>query len=63
MNPTTKGETKEKSKEGIHYYNEGGYRVFTAEYHRVRGYCCGSGCRHCPFEPRYEKNSKNLKKD
>ena len=63
MNPTTKGGTKEKSKEGIHYYNEGGYRVFTAEYHRVRGYCCGSGCRHCPFEPRYEKNSKNLKKD
>jgi len=23
--------------------------VFTAAYHLRRGYCCGSGCRHCPF--------------
>ncbi len=26
-----------------------GYVVFTAAYHRRRGYCCGSGCRHCPW--------------
>jgi hypothetical protein len=26
-----------------------GYAVFTADYHRRRGTCCGSGCRHCPF--------------
>jgi hypothetical protein len=50
MNPTTKGGTKEKSKEGIHYYNEGGYRVFTAEYHRIRGYCCNNKCRHCCYK-------------
>lgn len=24
--------------------------VFTAQYLRRRGYCCGSGCRHCPYE-------------
>jgi hypothetical protein len=18
-----------------------------------RGYCCGSGCRHCPYDPRW----------
>lgn len=31
------------------YYFEGPYLVFTAAYHLKRGYCCGSGCRHCPF--------------
>ena len=35
--------------EGKDYYMENGYLVFTAEYHRKRGYCCGSGCRHCPW--------------
>ncbi|MFY8005515.1 MAG: DUF5522 domain-containing protein, partial [Chitinophagaceae bacterium] len=24
--------------------------VLTAEHHEKRGYCCGHGCRHCPFE-------------
>lgn len=23
--------------------------VFTAEFLAERGYCCDSGCRHCPF--------------
>ena len=27
-----------------------GYTVFTAIAHQRRGVCCGSGCRHCPFE-------------
>ncbi|MGB6692022.1 MAG: DUF5522 domain-containing protein [Terracidiphilus sp.] len=31
------------------YYFEGPYMVFTAAYHLKRGYCCGSGCRHCPY--------------
>ena len=26
-----------------------GLYVFTAEYHRARGECCASGCRHCPY--------------
>ncbi len=26
-----------------------GLSVFTAEYLARRGYCCDSGCRHCPF--------------
>ncbi len=26
-----------------------GLLVFTAQYHLKRGYCCGSGCRHCPY--------------
>jgi hypothetical protein len=32
------------------YYFEGANLVFTAAYHLKRGYCCVSGCRHCPYE-------------
>ena len=28
-----------------------GYTVFTARFLAERGYCCDSGCRHCPYEP------------
>lgn len=28
---------------------ETGYSVFTASFLRERGYCCGNGCRHCPW--------------
>ena len=31
------------------YYIENGAMVFTASYLQRRGYCCGSGCRHCPY--------------
>jgi hypothetical protein len=27
-----------------------GARVFTELFHRRRGFCCGSGCRHCPYD-------------
>ena len=37
--------------EGIDYYvNEDGLVVLTEKYLRERGYCCGNGCRHCPYE-------------
>lgn len=37
--------------EGIHYYfNESGLVVLTEKYHLERGYCCGNGCRHCPYD-------------
>ena len=35
--------------EGTDYYMEDGFMVFTATYLRRRGYCCESGCRHCPY--------------
>ena len=35
--------------EGEDYYVERGMLVFTAAYHLRRGWCCGSGCRHCPY--------------
>ena len=39
-------------KAGLDHYTdpETGYRVFTELAHRARGYCCGSGCRHCPYD-------------
>ncbi len=37
-------------KEGEDYYfTPEGYKCFTAQYHLKRGYCCKSGCRHCPY--------------
>jgi hypothetical protein len=40
---------RNKMIEGIHYYIEHGYFVFTELYHITRGYCCKSGCRHCAY--------------
>ena len=28
---------------------ESGFTVLTAEFLLRRGYCCESGCRHCPY--------------
>jgi hypothetical protein len=42
--------TEDKFIEGLHfYYNESNFIVFTEMYHLERGYCCGYGCRHCPY--------------
>jgi 2-iminoacetate synthase ThiH len=51
---TRKEKTVERStpaplKEGVDFYIENGYYVFTAVYLTNRGYCCGNGCRHCPY--------------
>lgn len=35
--------------EGVDYYLEGGRCVLTEVFHLKRGYCCNSGCRHCPY--------------
>jgi uncharacterized protein DUF5522 len=35
--------------EGEDFYREGPYIVFTAKFLLKRGYCCESGCRHCPY--------------
>ena len=33
----------------IDYYIEDGNLVFTEDHLKKRGYCCESGCRHCPY--------------
>jgi len=35
--------------EGDDFYWEDGKMVFTAAFLSKRGYCCESGCRHCPY--------------
>ena len=36
--------------------------VFTALFHIQRGSCCGSGCRHCPYDPKHTKGKVVLAK-
>lgn len=48
---------EELFKEGVDYYFENGLMVLTAAFLRKRGYCCGSGCRHCPY-PKQPDRSK-----
>ena len=41
---------KQELVEGVDYYlNEEGLLVFTEKFLLDRGYCCGSGCKHCPY--------------
>lgn len=43
------------------YYWENGLIVFTEAYHLQRGYCCQSGCRHCPWK--FKKGAKAARAD
>ena len=43
--------------EGEDFYFEGPYMVFTEKFLRARGYCCESGCRHCPWGFRKERRA------
>jgi hypothetical protein len=38
-----------RSLEGIDYYVENGFYVFTKWHHLKRGYCCKNKCRHCAY--------------
>ena len=49
----------QKLVEGIDYYMDGEFMVLTAHFLKNRGYCCGNGCRHCP----YPKKGKGVKED
>ncbi len=45
---------KKKLIEGVDfYYNEHKFIVLTEKYHLEKGFCCGNGCRHCPYD--YDK--------
>ena len=46
--------------EGEDYYLENGNWVFTAKFLLRRGYCCRSGCRHCPYGFVKEDRNSNL---
>ena len=40
------------------FYWEEGKMVMTENYHKKRGYCCGSNCRHCPYQPNNPQKNK-----
>ena len=50
-------------KEGEDFYREGASIVFTALYHLKRGYCCESGCRHCPYRTGAEARDAEFEKE
>jgi hypothetical protein len=52
-----------------YYFNDDGFVVFTAKYLLDRGYCCGNGCKNCPYdykavpEPKRSSLLEQRKKD
>ncbi len=47
--------------EADYYLSPEGHIVFTETYHLKRGYCCKSGCKHCPYG--YDKKTDTFSKD
>jgi len=45
------------------YFIDGGYMVFTKEYHLKRGFCCKNNCRHCPWNKTIEKETRANKSE
>lgn len=43
-----------------YYLSAQGYRIFTEKYLLKRGYCCQSGCKHCPYG--YDKKTNSIRK-
>jgi hypothetical protein len=42
---------KNKLVEGVDfYYSDEGFIVLTEHYHLEKGFCCGNGCLHCPYD-------------
>ena len=44
-----------------YYMSPDGYRILTHKYLSERGYCCGNGCKHCPYFPNHTKGNQTLK--
>ncbi len=51
---------KSNLKQNEFYLSQEGYKIFTEIYHLKRGYCCESGCHHCPYG--YDKKTNSTKK-
>jgi hypothetical protein len=60
MNQQSLGFNKKQNLTQEDYYlSSDGYIIFTEKYHLKRGYCCKSGCKHCPFG--YDKKTDSFK--
>lgn len=49
--------------EGVHYYKEGPYFVFTELYHYLKNKCCGNNCRHCAYGNSAQAKELSFKKN
>lgn len=49
-NQTKDKPNKPQPLENGDFYYENGFMVFTEQYHKKRGTCCGNACRHCPYD-------------
>ena len=50
--------------EGIDFtLDEEGRMVFSARYLLERGFCCGSGCRNCPYSKANRKTDDTKQED
>jgi hypothetical protein len=61
MPPPTPDKDDKAAPKQPDWYLENGMLVFTAAYHLKRGHCCGSGCRHCPYEPRHVEGNREVR--
>ena len=53
---------RKKMETGDYYLSPDGFIVFTEQYHLKRGYCCKSGCKHCPYGFNKKTGAINTKK-
>jgi hypothetical protein len=42
------------------WYFENGLLAYTATFHSKRSHYCGSGCRHCPYEPKHVEGNRKV---
>jgi 2-iminoacetate synthase ThiH len=47
----------------IHYYLDGDRVIFTEKWLIQREECCGNGCRHCPFDPKHERENTKINEE
>lgn len=45
------------------YVDADGREVFTERFLLRLGHCCGSGCRHCPYEPRHRGGNRRRREE
>ena len=62
MKPESEKRVEETEKpkpleEGRDFYFDSGLMVLTTHFLLERGYCCHSGCRHCPYPDEEPDNS------
>ena len=45
------------------YNKNDNYIIFTSQYLKELGECCGNQCENCPYYPKYKIGCKTIKND